>query len=630
MCGIGGTFGEGPPSARSRAIVGRMMAAVAHRGPDDSGLFESGGATLGHQRLSIIDLHTGHQPMVTADGRFAIVFNGEIYNYVELRRDLEAAGHRFRTTSDTEVLLTLLATQGPAALARLNGMYAFAFVDTTTQRWLLARDPFGIKPLYFGVLGSELVFASEPKAILTHPDCHASADWEGLQEYLTFQFCLEDRTLFRGIRKVEPGCYLEGHGARVERTVRYWDTHYRVDESRSEADFVDRLGELLDDAARLQVRSDVPLGAYLSGGLDSTVVSLAAARHAARPFRVFHGRFAEGPQYDESEHARVGAVAANAELLVTVPTAAEFVADMPKLIRAMDEPVAGPGVFPQYRVSRLAAEHVKVVLGGQGGDEVFGGYARYLVGYLEQALKGAIFETQEEGRHIVTLASIIPNLPVLREYRPLMQQFWRDGLFEDMDARYFRLIDRSPDLEQILTPDARKRFDRRAVYAQFQRTFNHPDTRSYFNKMTHFDLKTLLPALLQVEDRVSMAVSLESRVPLLDTRIVDLVTSMPPGVKFRGGRTKHVFREAVEGRIPASILHRKDKMGFPVPLKEWMNGGPVRDFVSDTLRSRRSRERGLFDPVALDRLIAGEAAFGRQLWGVLCLELWHNQFIDED
>jgi asparagine synthase (glutamine-hydrolysing) len=295
----------------------------------------------------------------------------------------------------------------------------------------------------------------------------------------------------------------------------------------------------------------------------------------------------------------------------------------------MDEPVAGPGLFPQYRVSMTAGRHVKVVLGGQGGDEVFGGYARYMVGYLEQALKGAIFETQEEWRHVVTLASIIPNLPILRQYHPMMQQFWKDGLFDPMDARYFRLIDRSPDIEHLLTGDALARFDREVVYEDFQRTFNHPDTQSYFNKMTHFDIKTLLPALLHVEDRVSMAVSLESRVPLLDTRIVSLVASMPPAVKFQAGRAKHILKNAVADLVPSAILHRKDKMGFPVPLKEWVQRGPVREFVCDILLDNKTRERGLFERASLEQLIRSETAFGRQLWGILCLELWHRQFIDQ-
>lgn len=605
-----------------------MMDALAHRGPDDQGVYEFAEGTLGHRRLSIIDLAGGRQPMVTADGRYAIVLNGEIYNYLELKAELAREGAVFRTASDTEVLLELLARRGAAALSKVNGMFAFAFIDVAEGRWLLARDPVGIKPLYFAALQDELVFASEAKALFAHPGVRREADWDALQEYLTFQFCLEDRTLFAGVRKVEPGCYLAGCGAAIERTVRYWDTRYWADEHHTEAYFVDTLRSLIEDAIRLQVRSDVPYGAYLSGGLDSTVIAASAARHAGTPFKVFHGQFAEGPQYDESSFAIEAARASGATLVRETVTARQFVEDMPRLIRAMDEPVAGPGLLPQYRVSKLAAGEVKVVLGGQGGDEVFGGYARYLIGYLEQALKGAIYETQEEGRHIVTLASIIPNLPVLREYRPLMQQFWRDGLFDDMDARYFRLIDRSPDLERLLSDDARCRFSREAVYARFQKTFNHPDTRSYFNKMTHFDLKTLLPALLHVEDRVSMAVSLESRVPLLDTRIIDLVTSMPPRIKFRGGRSKHVFRKAVAGRIPQAILQRKDKMGFPVPLKEWMSAGPVREFVIETLTSRRSRERGLFNPEELVGLADREAAFGRQLWGVLCLELWHNQFID--
>ena len=629
MCGICGIVGRRLDADARRAVVARMMSALAHRGPDDSGLHESPGATLGHQRLSIIDLATGHQPLVSADRRYVIVYNGEIYNYLELRAALARDGVVFRTASDTEVLLELLLREGTACLRRLNGMFAFVLLDTVEDRWLMARDPIGIKPLYFTALPDELVFASEPKALLAHPGVRAEVDWEGLQEYLTFQFCLDERTLFRGIHKIEPGCYVEGQGGSIFRTVRYWDTSFNVDEHRTENQFIETLRDLLGDALRLQVRSDVPLGAYLSGGLDSTVVASAAAHQLRGPFKVFHGRFAEGPQYDESPFAAIAAQAAGAELVQATVTADQFVEDMPQLIRAMDEPVAGPGVFPQYRVSKLAASQVRVALGGQGGDEVFGGYARYLVGYLEQALKGAIFETQEEGTHVVTLASIIPNLPVLREYHPLMQRFWRSGLFEDMDARYFQLIDRSPDLERILTADARARFRREEVYARFRTTFNHPDTKSYFNKMTHFDLKTLLPALLHVEDRVSMAVSLESRVPLLDTRIIDLVTSMPPRIKFRGGRTKHVFREAVAGTIPDAILKRKDKMGFPVPLKEWMAAGPVREFVTDTLTTRRSRERGLFDPAALARLIDRETVFGRQLWGVLCLELWHREFIDE-
>ena len=628
MCGICGIVGPAAPPAARRETVKRMMALIAHRGPDGEGLHEAPQGTLGHRRLAIIDLDHGQQPMLTEDGRHVLVFNGEIYNYVELREKLTRQGVRFHTFSDTEVLLQLLVRDGEAALKQLNGMFAFAFFDQHTGDWILGRDPFGIKPLYYTLAGDELVFASEIKALFAHSAVTPEADWSALQEYLTFQFCLYDRTLFRGIRKVEPGCLLAGNGANVQRIARYWDASFHIDEHHTETYFVDRLRSLVEDSTRLQLRSDVPIGAYLSGGLDSSVIALTASRYLGDLLKVFHGTFAEGPEYDESRYATAAANAGGCEMHTVTATAQQFAEDLPRLIYAMDEPVAGPGLFPQHRVSRFARQHVKVLLGGQGGDEIFGGYARYLVGYLEQALKGAIFETQEEGRHVVTLPSIIPNLPLLREYGPLMRHFWGGGLFEEMDSRYFRLIDRTPDIQTLLSDDARRRFDRAAVFAEFQRLFNHPDTLSYFNKMTHFDMQTLLPALLQVEDRVSMSVSLESRVPFLDTRIVELVCSMPPQVKFRGGRTKQVLRLAAANIVPPQILARKDKMGFPVPLNQWVRAGIVREFVGDTLLGRASRERGLFSVEGLTALVDGEAAFGRQLWGALCVELWHQQFID--
>ncbi|MDP3163916.1 MAG: asparagine synthase (glutamine-hydrolyzing) [Hydrogenophaga sp.] len=629
MCGIAGILGPGAGEESGRTLVAAMTSKLAHRGPDDSGFSHGPTHAFGHRRLSIIDVEHGHQPMLSEDGRYVLVYNGELYNFVELRQRLTQGGVRFATFSDTEVLLKVLIAEGEAALPRLNGMFAFSFLDTHTGNWMLARDPFGIKPLYVATHGERVAFASEIKALLCDPALRAEADWHGIEQYLTFQFCLGEQTMFRGVRRLEPGCVMVGNSGSIERVTRYWDTDYTIDESHQEAYFADQLRVLLNDAVHLQTRSDVPIGAYLSGGLDSSVVATLASQYVGGRMHLFHGRFREGPQYDESQYARMTADAiSGSELHITQPTAADFVADMPRLIYAMDEPVAGPGVFPQYRVSALAAQHVKVVLGGQGGDETFGGYARYLVGYLEQALKGAIFETQEEGRHLVSLASIIPNLPLLKNYQPLMQAFWRDGLFEDMDRRYFRMIDRSHDLASILTGEALERYDGQRVFAEFQRTFNHPDTRSFFNKMTHFDMKSFLPALLQVEDRVSMAVSLESRVPLLDTRIVDLVTSMPPAVKFNGGKVKHIFKQSVGGVLPAPVLNRKDKMGFPVPFSEWLKGGPVRDFVGDVLLGQRSRERGLFRPAALERLMQAEGQYGRQLWGALCLELWHQRFID--
>ncbi len=630
MCGICGVLSPRERTEASReALVRRMMASLAHRGPDGEGIHSGGGVCLGHRRLAVIDVEGGAQPMASPDGRFALVFNGEIYNYIELREELVKRGVAFRTQSDTEVLLQLLIERGERCLEQLNGMFAFAFVNLDDGEWLLARDPFGIKPLYYTRQDAEVLFASEIKALLVDPRANPSVNWEAMQQYLTFQFCLQGHTLFQGIQALEPGCLLRGRWGEILSGDRYWDTNYNIDSHHTEAYFVDTLRELLSDSVRLQLRSDVPLGAHLSGGMDSSVVASLAASHLDGNIAVFHGRFAEGPDYDESRYARPVAQAINAEYHDVVGTAADFVEYLPRLIHALDEPVAGPGVFPQYLVSRLAAEHVTVALGGQGGDEIFGGYARYLIGYLEQALKGAIFETQEEGKHLVTLSSIIPNLPLLQRYGPLMQHFWQDGLFREMDERYFRLIDRSPALDRLLTTDARQCFDRAQVFADFQQVFNHPDTVSYVNKMTHFDQKTLLPTLLQVEDRVSMAVSLESRVPLLDTRIVDLVTSMPPPMKFQGGKTKHIFRRATDHLLPDAVRSRKDKMGFPVPLSEWIRGGAVHEFVHDVITSTRSKQRGVFKPEAIEELLTTEAPFGRQLWGALCLEIWHQQFIDK-
>jgi asparagine synthase (glutamine-hydrolysing) len=606
-----------------------MLARIVHRGPDGKGKAHiPHQALMGHRRLSIIDIEHGAQPMHSHDRRYTLIFNGEIYNYLDLRQSLVQQGEHFATSSDTEVLLKLLIRDGADAIRRLNGMFAFVFHDAEGNRWIAGRDHFGIKPLYYAIPQAELVFASEIKALLAHPRIAARRDESALQQYLALQFCLDDRTLFSGIRKVKPGHYLTGHGAAITQEVCYWDTNYQIDYSHTEKWFDEQLAALLEDSVRLQVRSDVPVGGYLSGGLDSSLICALAARHLDRPMPMFHGRFAEGPNYDESSYAKAVASETKGLYREVVPTAADFVRHLPGLIAALDEPLAGPGLFPQYMVSKLACQEVKVMLGGQGGDEIFGGYARYLVGYLEQALKGAIFETQEEGKHLVTLDSIVPHLALLKQYKPMLSNFWSRGLFEEMDARYFHLIDRSQGLHEVLTPEILETFDRDALFADFQRVFNHPDTRSYINKMTHFDQKTQLQALLQIEDRVSMAVSIESRVPLLDYRIVDLITSMPPPLKFNGGRTKHVLKRAARNFLPAGVLERKDKMGFPVPIMEWMREGVVRNFVGDILLSQRSLERGIFKPEALRGMLDRQGVGGRQLWGALSLELWHRSYLD--
>jgi asparagine synthase (glutamine-hydrolysing) len=625
MCGIIGLINKNKEEV-DYSVMEQMAESLSHRGPDEEGWFIEGPLGLYHKRLSIIDLVSGRQPMST-DG-VTVVFNGEIYNYLEEKNFLKQSGHIFQTTSDTEVILRLYIHYGTDFIEHLNGMFAFVLYDRNKQIVITARDHFGIKPLYYYVDSHHILFSSEIKALLRHPQVKAEPDYESIKDYLTFQFVLEEGTLFKNIQKVLPGCYqIVDLGSMDIKTFRFWEPTFKVDTHHTEEYFIHELGRLLNDAVSIQLRSDVPVGTYLSGGMDSSIVTLLAADKYPGCLKSFTGAFREGPEFNETEYAREVATACGAEIQEIYPSESDFIRLLPHLIYHMDEPVAGPGLFPQYMVSRLASQKVKVVLGGQGGDEIFGGYARYVVAYLEQALKGAINETNDEGEHIVSLKSILPNLPYLRQYIPMMRRFWQKEAFEPMDRRYFSLIDRcNCDLglftEDFFDPGGYEdRFDR------FQATFNHPDTLSYYNKMIHFDLVTSLPALLHVEDRVTMANSLESRVPLLDHRITDLITTMPPSMKFKGAEMKYILKKTVKDLLPMKIMKRKDKMGFPVPLHIWAKNN-AKGFFCDVLLSRSCRERGLFNMAEVENLIEEENAFGRRLWGMLNLELWFQTFID--
>jgi asparagine synthase (glutamine-hydrolysing) len=439
---------------------------------------------------------------------------------------------------------------------------------------------------------------------------------------------LKKHTLFKNIIKLEPATYLIVKDGSIVEKKEYWNLDYSIDESKTEKQFSEELRYLIEDASALQLRSDVPVGAYLSGGIDSSAVSIFAAKHYDGQLKTFTGAFRESEIYDETRYAKIISKHINSEYLETYPGSNEFLDSIEKLVYHMDEPAAGPGLFPQYMVSKLASEHVKVVLGGQGGDEIFGGYARYAVAYLEQCLKGAIFETQEEGKHVVTLSTLIKNLPLLKQYIPMIKSQFKSGMFDSMDKRYFRLINRSKDLHSLYSSEFLAQNSDEALYEKFLQIFNKPDTPSYFNKMTYFDIKTLLPALLQVEDRVSMAVSLESRVPLLDNRIADLTASIPPPIKFADGKTKHIFIEAIRDVIPDAIVNRKDKMGFPVPINEWLQG-PLKGYIFDIFNSQAAKSRGLYNVDSLLEQIDKEGKFTRNLWGALNIELWHRQFIDQ-
>ncbi|MBI4665142.1 MAG: asparagine synthase (glutamine-hydrolyzing) [Nitrospinae bacterium] len=631
MCGIAGIIGGRFSQEERQLRVERMKTSMAHRGPDGEGIFaDQGGlpAVLGHRRLAIIDPEHGAQPMTTPDGRFTVVFNGAIYNYLELRRELTQRGRHIQTYSDTEVLLHSYAEWGADCVHRLNGMFAFAVWDSMEGKLFLARDRLGIKPLYYFHDGHSFTFGSEIKAVLASGLVEARMNRKALSDYLTFQFFLEGKTLFENIRELAPGCSLTVKaGGSVEISAKqYWDLQYEIEDGRDETYFADKLMSLIEDAVRLQLRSDVPLGAHLSGGMDSSlVVCVAASMLNGGAFHTFTGAFAEGKQFDETEYAKVAAEHAGVQYHEIFISGGLFPETLPKLMYYMDQPQAGPGLYPQYFVSKLAAEHVKVVLGGQGADELFIGYTRYLVAYLEKCLAGAIYETADNQKYAVSLESMVPNLPALRNYAPMLRGFFRDGLFEDSDKRYFKLISRDDGMRNLLAEEAVD-----ADYSPFEsyrKIFNRPGLHSLVNQMTYFDVKASLPALLHVEDRTSMSVSLESRVPLMDHRIAELMASIPPNIKFKGGRMKSIFKQAARNKMPGKILDRKDKMGFPVPLNHWIKSGSA-EFVRDVLLSERTRSRGLFNVPRIEEAVTSQGEFGRVVWGLLCLELWCRIFID--
>ncbi len=597
-----------------------------HRGPDGDTVWLHERATVGfaHRRLSIIDLVSGDQPMRDDAGNW-ITYNGEIYNYLELRDEI--GRERFSTTSDTEVILRSYQKWGDDCLTHLRGMFAFALWDEDRQRLFCARDRFGIKPLYYTLVDGDFYCASEVKALLPFVP-RIETDRDAFQDYLAFQFCLAGKTLFKDIQELLPGHALVVERGEV-RVRRYWDVQYHLDFDHTEKFFEERLRALLDDSVAMHLRADVPVGAYLSGGLDSSIVASLASQIVGPRFQAFIGKFGVGPAYDESRYAREVSDRYGFALHEVEITADDFAEHIRQVVYHLDYPVAGPGSFPQYLVSRMASQHMKVVLGGQGGDEIFGGYARYLVAYFEQCIKSAIDGTMHDGNFIVTYESILPNLVALKNYKPLLREFWRDGLFEELDRRYFRLINRAPSLDGEIHWSALG--DGYSPYETFRTIFQSDNVgkESYFDSMTHFDFKTLLPALLQVEDRMSMAHGLESRVPFVDHRVVEFAATMPSNVKFKNGEMKHILKQSIRDVLPAAVVARKDKMGFPVPLQEWLTG-PLRDFAREILEAPAARHRELTDNRAVLESMDREPQFGRKIWGLLCLELWQQEFHDQE
>ena len=624
MCGIAGILNREATQPVDRDTLARMMSVVVHRGPDDNGMWIDGAVGFGHQRLSVIDLETGHQPMSVGDGSFWITYNGEIYNYIELRRDLESRGCSFATHSDTEVLLQMYAEHGDSCLEYLNGMFAFALWDDRGKRLFAARDRLGIKPFYYFWDGQVFLFASEIKSLLEHPRVRAGVDFHALQDYLDLQYCLGDKTLFTEIKRLLPGYWLSWYDGEV-RTGCYWDLDFSPDNVTSESEFVDEVAAIMDDAVRLRLRSDVPVGSHLSGGLDSSAIACLAGRHLEGTLHTFTGGFRESERYDETRYARLVADDIGADHHEVFPQASDLADSFADLVYYLDEPIAGAAVFPQYYLSKLASEHVKVVLGGQGGDEIFAGYARYLIGYLDAGMRQAVYGPGE-GEEGISLEALCGNLPYLRGFEPTMQRLFSTDMFGASADRYYRLMLRSQDMDGILKKGWGDE-DGYSTLDSFRAEFSRPQTDSLIDRMVYIDIKNHLQSLLQLEDRTSMAVSLESRLPLLDYRLVEKAFSIPGKLRFADGKPKHLLRRAIDGLVPAEILERKDKMGFPVPIYEWFNG-QLRPFVEDILLGETTRARGFFDMSTVEHCLRSERPYGRTLWGLLSLELWFRTFFD--
>jgi len=624
MCGIAGIINLDHKEYDNLSRDLQLMNSIqAHRGPDDQSIWIHSNRHIGfaHRRLSIIDLSKGTQPMTDKMGN-SICYNGEIYNYIELKNELK--DYPFCTDSDTEVILAAYNKWGANCLEHLRGMFSFAIWDEANNHLFCARDRFGIKPFYYTVVNNVFFFASEVKSLLSFLS-KIDINIDALKEYLIFQLYLGNKTLFQNINELPPAHSLRLKNGVIEKN-QYWEVYYNVDFDHTDKYFQDKLKYLIEDSVKFHLRSDVPVGAYLSGGIDSSIVSSLASDYQSETFKAFTGKFDYGPLFDESIYAKKLAEMKNIDLHEISITSQDFLDSIQKVIYHLDYPVAGPGSFPQFLVSKLASKHRKVVLGGQGGDEIFGGYVRYLIAYFEQCIKGAIEGTLNNGNFIVTYESIIPNLIALNNYKSLLQEFWRKGIFENLDQRYYRLINRFSDFDNEVRWDELGDY---APFEHFQQIFNKDNvgSNSYFDKMTHFDFKTLLPALLQIEDRMSMAHGLESRVPFLDHPLVEFAATMPSDIKFKNGTLKKVLIITMKNSLPNLIVERKNKMGFPVPLNEWLKGD-LYTFVYDIFNSQKAKERPFFNSEVILKNFSKEHKFSRKIWGLLSLELWMQCFID--
>lgn len=628
MCGIFGILTSDP---RNLEGADALLDTLEHRGPDERGSWKGDSVFLGNRRLSIIDIAGGHQPMFSADRTRCIVYNGELYNFRDLRPLLEKKGYRFRTESDTEVVLYAYEEWGEKCLSRFNGMFAFAIWDDRGRTLFLARDRVGEKPLYYYSGGGNLIFGSEIKAIVRHPAVPRAVSAVGLANYLTFGHAVAPETMYRGIFKLPPGHFLRAAKGAV-RVTQYWEVgdepQLEPGASLSGAALEERVLTLLDDAVRRRMVADVPVGAFLSGGVDSSAVVALMCRHSPGRVKTFSLGFTIGGAYNELPDARLVAGALGTEHHELHVDHLDLVETLERLVYHYDEPFGDAANLPVYLISAFARRHVKVVLAGEGGDELFGGYRRYVADQVAGwygRLPGFLIREV-----IPSAAGVIPR------FRRLKRTLGTLPIRNPADRYAAWLTVVTPGLlEELCTGRVLEELhghDPRGVYRHYYgKPLAVPGGLDHLNRLLYVDFKTWLPdTYMEKVDKATMACSLEGRLPLLDHRLVELAFQIPSSLKIRGLSTKRILKRAVRTLLPPEVL-RKPKHGFSVPTDPWFRG-PLKEFVFETLMDPRTRSRGYFKPEVVERLFRlhreGKEVLDTHLWLLLNFELWHRMYID--
>jgi asparagine synthase (glutamine-hydrolysing) len=627
VCGICGKLNFDRGASVSPALVKSMADAIYHRGPDDEGYYVSGPVGFGFRRLSIIDLNTGHQPIGNEDGTVWIVFNGEIYNYQELRQNLQARGHIFKTQTDTEVIVHLYEEFGGGCVEKLRGMFAFAIWDDNKQQLLLARDRVGIKPLYYWLTDSGLVFGSEIKAILADPEVKAEVVPGMIDRFLSFLYVPGEETLLRNISKLAPGSYMIVRRGKAEIT-QYWDLQFSP-KARTMRQAEDELVALLEESVRLHMISDVPVGFLLSGGLDSTAMLGFAAGKTDRRISSFTLGFSTPGIIDERPYATLAAQRYGTDHHETTISSQEFADFLPKFAWHMEEPVCEPQAVALYYVSKLAKNYVKVLISGEGGDEAFAGYQTFRGVLWLERLKSVLGPLAGPVSSGMTLVNQVAGSSRLSKYAPLLKLPFSDYYY---GRTYSPLSYFNSRFAELYSDDFREFVDKDFSVAPVRGYLNNGRAASKLNRMLYTDTKTTLPDdLLLKADKMTMANSIELRVPLLDHKVLEFAASLPEHFKVRGFTTKYIAKRALRNRVPPEILRRK-KVGFPVPYESWLRTD-LRDWMHDVLLDRETVSRGYFNKGSIEGLVAENSrsgAYSKELLSLAALELWHRAFLKKD